>query len=753
MSGRATVLPDSGPPVEWTLGDLLRVLARRRMWILASASVCCALAVVYSLGATRRYRASALIEIQKQAHGEFGLENTTADAPTAAPSDSFDDNLNLQTEIGILQSDALTLDVIRRTGLEDSPDYFAPRGRHGAGVRSLLFGGQPVEPPGVALADAPNRRYAALRIFARRAKITPAAGTRLIAISYADPDPARAAAVVNAMIASLADYGYTSHSSAAAQSAAWLQGQLADLKQQTDTLDERAAALDRQTGALGDSDAHNVVLERLDELNASLAAAQSNRIVREAIWRAVESGDPEMLSGLGGNPGMGTSTQNSFALLQSLRAQEAVEKSQIAESAGRYGENWPALAEQRAGLATTERSIQEEVRRLGDRAHSDYQVAAQAESSARGAFEAQKALAAGQTGNAVALRLARQEADASRTLYISLENRLQQTGVLAGLHSSNFTVVAPALVPAPNHPSSPNFPLLAGLALSGGIAIGCTAAIARELTDDAIHSAADLEALTDAPLFAALPPAEEEKPWYGRLLPRPRPAELALEAAADFALPAAPSAYVEALHRLRADLLLSHSERAPQVIAIVPAADEGRTAPREASAETEAASLALGLAAVLAQHGAAVLYVDANLRRAASACANAAAPGLSDLLAGETACPCGPCASGPPLLSVLTAGPRPPCPSELMASERMRSLMGQWRQEFRFVVFDGPPAAFADALVLAQQADAVLIAARSGKTRRDQVLPAFHALSRQAPRHAVLGLVLEDVPGGWHAQA
>lgn len=766
MTQCASASSDSGPPVEWTLADMFAVLVRRRIWIVASLSATCALALMYCLCATPRYRATALIEVQKQSHGAFGLDNTTADSQTTALTDSFDDNLTLQTENGILRSDALTLNVIHRAGLETSPDYFAPRPGDLAWMRNLtrplFFWPKPLEPLSVPLVDAPNRRYAALKIFARRSTIAPTAGTRLISISYSDPDPVRAASVVNAMVDCLADFSFQAHSSDAAQSAMWLQNQLAELKKQTDALDDRAAALDRQTETFGDSDAHNVVLERLDELNASLAAAQSNRIVREAIWRAIQSGDPEIISGLGGNPGVGASTQNSFALLQSLRTQEAVAKSQIAESADRYGENWPALAEQRAGLATVEKSIQEEVHRLGDRAHSDYQVALQAENSARAAFDQQKALASGLTGNAVALRLARQEAEASRTLYTTLENRLQQTGVLQGLHSINFTVVAPALVPPPDHPSSPNVPLLAALALGGGIAIGCTGAIARELSDDAIHSSADLEALIGTPVFAALPWAQPAHPWYRRLLTSSRHIELALEAAAasDFGLSVPQSAYSEALHRLRASLLLSHSDRAPQVIAIMPAVPEARRNPphpgelHEAYHEYESPSLALNLAAVLAQHGASVLYIDANLRVAPPAGVGPVAPGLSDLLAGEQTLRYEHPPSSPPLLSTIHSGPRPPCPSELVSSTRMASLLTQWRQEFGFIVVDAPPAIYADALVLAQQADAVLISARSGESRRDEVLPAYHALGRQVQDHAVLGIVLENAAdGGLRAQA
>ena len=759
MRDRLSVSSDPAPPVEWTLVDLVSILMRRRVWILASLAITGTLAIIYAFAATPRYRATAVIEIQKQPRGAFGLDTSTGQSSAPGPGDSFDDNITFQTQIGILESDAVALDVIRRTGLESTPDYFAPHRSRLAGLRRLVFWREPLEPLSTSIESAPNRRYVALKIFSNHVKIAPANGTRLIVVSYSDPDPHRASAVVAAILQSLSDLSDHSRSSADAQSAAWLQTQLADLRRQTDTLDAQAAALDRQAGAFGDDDAHNVVLARLDDLNAALSTAQSNRIVREAIWRAVQSGDAEVISGLGGNPGAGPNTQNSFALLQSLRAQEAVAQSQIAESANRYGENWPALAEQRAGLATIRKSIQEEIHRLGDRAHSDYLVAQQSENAARDAYNQQRDLASRLTGSAVALRLARQEAGESRNLYTSLLGRLQQTGVLAGLHPTSFTVVTPALVPPSGHPATPNLLLLAALALAAGLALGCAAAIARELTDNAIHSAAELESLLEAPVFAALPAADPPRPrlrqWLRHLLPAPSNLSPEAEAGSDFALPVAASQYVEALHRLRANLLLSHSERAPQIILVANAEPAPRTTQQTqapAAYVENCPTLALNFAAILAQHGASTLYVDANLRAAPAAAAGPA--GLTDLLTDPTTTADDHAGPTPSLLTVLHTGPRPPCPSELIASARMSALLAAWREQYRFVVLDGPAPGFADALILAQQADAVLLSAQAGRTRRDAVLPAFHALSRQVPDRAVLGLILEDVPsGGSNAQA
>ncbi len=739
------------PPVEWTLADLFGVLARRRSWILWCVPVCCAAAVLYYFCSTPRYRATAEMEVQKESRGAFGLDNATADRPVTAVSDSFDDNLTLQTETGILESDAVTLEVIRRTGLESTPDYFAPRVARFAWLARaadpVFFWRKPLKPLSMPLADAPNRRYVALKIFASHRKIAPVAGTRLIAVSYSDPDPRRAAAVVDSLLQALADASFQSRSSAAARSAAWLSGQLADLRRQTDVLDERAAALDRAAGDYGDDEAHNVVLARLDSLNASLSGAESSRIVREAVWRAVQSGNPELISSLGGNPAAGSATQNAFALLQSLRGQESQAKAELAESANRYGENWPGVAEQRAHVATIQKSIQDEVGRLGDRARSDYEVSLHAESSARSAFEQQREIASGITGSAVALRLARQEADESRALYTSLLGRLQEAGVLEGLHSGNFSVVSPALVPAPDHPSSPNVPLLAALALGVGLATGCSCAVIREISDTAIHTAADLETLLDAAVFAVIPATDGALPWYRGILPRPNRSALTLQASAasDLAIPAQNSQLLASLQCLRASLLVSRSSRTPQVITVADSVDSRQ---KFTSPASDAPSVALGLAIVLAQHGASTLFVDADLRSDVipGAFTNS---GLSEMLADDSAAALPPPVAALPLLSILHAGARTPCPSELIASSRMGALLAAWRDEYSFVVIRTPAPSTADCLVLAQNSDAVLVAARAGETTRSVMQSAWHALSRQVPDHAVLGLILE----GAHARA
>ena len=206
---------------DWTLADLMIVLQRRRGYLVACIGCMLALATAYCLIATPRFQATGEIEVQKESPAAFGLENSVTGDTTTTGADSLDYSMTLETEAKILQSHTLALQVIKELGLETTHDYF-PLHQTGSSLPAwLLFWRKPVEPPAIYLEDAPNRRYLALKIFASRLKVTPETGTRLIEVSYSDPDPELASAVVNHLIQALTDYTYQARFHSTAQASAW----------------------------------------------------------------------------------------------------------------------------------------------------------------------------------------------------------------------------------------------------------------------------------------------------------------------------------------------------------------------------------------------------------------------------------------------------------------------------------------------------------------------------------------------------
>lgn len=165
--------------------------------------------------------------------------------------------------------------------------------------------------------------------------------------------------------------------------------------------------------------------------------------------------------------------------------------------------------------------------------------------------------------------------------------------------------------------------------------------------------------------------------------------------------------------------------------------------------EGKSATLA-NLAVVSAQAGRTVILVDADLRRPSlheiMGLTNRA--GLTTMMMDEGAL------AAPPLqetgiegLSLLTSGPLPPNPAELMGSRRMEEVIAALSQRAAHVFFDTPPiVAVTDAAVLATRVDGVLLVISAGKTRREDARSAVHRLQQINAR--LVGTVLTNVPMG-----
>ena len=96
-----------------------------------------------------------------------------------------------------------------------------------------------------------------------------------------------------------------------------------------------------------------------------------------------------------------------------------------------------------------------------------------------------------------------------------------------------------------------------------------------------------------------------------------------------------------------------------------------------------------------------------------------------------------------PNLRVLTSGPVPPNPAEILASQRVSDLLSRLRETATYVLIDTPPIiAVTDAAVLAPRVDGVLLVVNAGKTRRDLAVKARDML--QQVNANILGVVLNN---------
>ncbi len=138
-----------------------------------------------------------------------------------------------------------------------------------------------------------------------------------------------------------------------------------------------------------------------------------------------------------------------------------------------------------------------------------------------------------------------------------------------------------------------------------------------------------------------------------------------------------------------------------------------------------------------------MLLVDGDLRKPSlhSRLGLNQGPGLSNYLTGgagiaELVQP-----TDNPSLSVITAGPLPPTPAELLADVRLRAFIADAQKQFDLVVIDGPPVmGFADAPMVAAAVAGTLLVVESGRTGRGQVRSAIRRLRMGHAK--ILGVVL-----------
>jgi polysaccharide biosynthesis transport protein len=702
------VIAANTPSPELTLREIAAMLARRRAIIYMSLSIFFLLAILALVVSTRRYKSVGEIELQKDSTGSLGLQTDNGDAP----SDALEVNMIIQTQAKILESDSLALNVIEDLRLEQTEDY-----RHKWSpvdwVLGLFSQPGPPDPKGASLENSPHRRMRVLKIFHRRLTVKPVAGTRLIDVEFLSPDPQLAALVVNHLLQGLIEKGFQARYDATMQASSWLASQLDDLRNRTHELQARVVKLQQEAGvfALGDVDkdgkdqVYNPTVEKLQMATQAEAQAQSNRILKGAINEVANSGNAELLSGLAGNTLSGGSasagTGTSFNLIQNLRMQEATLQGQLQELSAKFGPAYPKLAEIRGNLNAVQGSIRDEVARIAGRAHNDFVVAEQTEHKTRRDFNTDKSEAEALNNKTIEYQMVRQEADETRSVYNDMSKHLKESGLLAGLRSTNISIVDWGK--ASDKPAKPVILLYLIGSIGLGLVFGIAAALLRDVTDTSIQDLRQIpRELGPAPLCAL--PFQKEKAvltagmgWVARsALP---------------ALGSPRSLFVESLRSLRTSLMLSRSGAPPRSVLVTsPLTGEGKS------------FLSWNLAIVFAQQGKRVLLCDANLRHPCLHRNLEINPevGLSTVLAGLSP-DFGAAATIPvhevPGLFLLPAGPLAPYPAELLASHQMATLVNTWEVQYDLVILDAPPVLqFTDSVVLSSMVNSVLLMARHQKT-------------------------------------
>ena len=655
----------------FSMARFLRIVRERR-WTIATFTIAVvALVMTASLLMKPQYEAVGRVVFHRDSDsGVLGFKGVD----TALLEDP-EDRAAIDTQIGILQTDALAMQVIKDLHLDENPKF--------AG-RLMPLGSED------RLMD----------LFHKNLKISKVKGTRLIEIDFRTADPKLAADVVNNLVNDYVDKFYKSQFQASTQISDFLSNQLKELQAKVTESQQKLVDYQKANGIFGMDDKQNIVIAKLDDLNTMLTAAEADRVQKEVSYRLARSGRPELIAKL-----------DPDNLITKLRGQQADLESQIAQASVQLGPANPKMKELSNQLAQVKQSLRAEVMRIGERINYEYQSAEAREDMLRRSLEEQKQAANTLNANVIQANILKHDFETNRQLYENLLQKQKEVGITSNLKSSNLWIVDPAR--PPKLPAEPKILRNFGLAVLFGVSGGILLALGLAKMNEKIDTLEQAILLSPSPSLGVVPllgvksknGAIGQFPGVNRnvkpeLVSSLQPLSLA----------------AECYRAMLTSVLLSHTTP-PTVILVTSAlSGEGKT------------TVSTNLAVALARSHKRVLLVDTDLRRPSvhRALRLTATAGLGAILKKsatfeEVVIGC----AAVPNLFVLPVGPvNLPDDTELLVSG-FKDLVARWREEFDHVVIDTPPVLpVTDAVRMSVEADSVILVVRAGQVAKDEFLRA-----------------------------
>ncbi|MGB7547708.1 MAG: polysaccharide biosynthesis tyrosine autokinase [Terracidiphilus sp.] len=671
-----------------TFGRFLQFMKKRGWLVLVAVALGLAAGFTANVMLHKEYTAVAQIEIVPDMSSQFRMEQV-------ADMGSGDDAEKLDTETAILESRSMALQTIRSLHLESNPDFLE------------LPNGHPWD------LSKPDVRDTLIEEFLGGLNISRAGHTSILQISVTSSKPALASLIANTLIDNYIERSFRDNYTATVKISGWLSSQLNDLKGNLEKSQSQMVAYQRDLGIIGYDPKDSILVTSLEELNKQYANAKVDRMVKEASLKAIKSAPPGVIDA-------GASQD---LALQDAKQSLAQQKTEYTLQIQTYGPAYPPVKALKAQIDQLERNLAAEENAVVSSAQKEFDAAQSNEDALRRQLDAETQDAYNNGEKGAKFAFARQNYDANRLLYDGLQERLQEAGIMAGLHSTSIHIVDNADLPV--YASHPKVHVNLAIGVGTGLLLGFGLALLLEAMDTNLKTMTDIEQALQLPLLAAIPAVETEE-----LLP---------SKFRDVAVSKGTSSWsriAEALRGMRTSILLSSPGSPPKVIMI--------TSTRPADGKSSVATL---MAITFALNGSRVLLIDADLRRPTVHLRFRIGKGLglSSVLSGKTTYREA-ITEWPELtnLHIMTSGPVPPLPSELLGSKQMEDLLETLRAEYDFILVDTPPVlAVTDASILGRLTDAVVLIIRYGTAQRHVVQRSIDLLDRSGAH--LLGVAINAV--------
>jgi len=716
------------------LRDYLFVVLKRK-WLIISLCL-----VVTSLVAVQMFRQPSIYEAETTIRIEQRTQNVlqTRDfVLNAQPDANF-----WGTQIKLLQSNTLARQVALSLDLQHNPNFFGSGAQGGVftALRRMVSGEKkpqaaPAKAPGglqvvgqTQLQEEPltAEELSALEPYEDAIigaeRVEGIVGTNLFNIKYRHTDPEMAQKVANALAEVFQANNIERATQNSSKAGDLLAREIASLQEKIRHDTESLFNYAREKGLRPTLDSSlDVQGQRLQDVSKQLLAAEDRRKNAQAIYLSAKSStDTNSIPEIQKSERI-TNMQGRLSELKERKAALKVS----------YTDEWPEVKKTQAAIERLEAELAKASQEAIGMLKADYEAALAHENSLRQMYNEQRGVTDQQTRDQIEMAAYTQRLETNKQYLNTLMQKQREVQIAQGDKGSEVRIENYSRIPrAPVGPARLRNVMIAfALSLVAGIGL----AFLLDFLDDTVKSIDDIDRYIHLPALAMIPASRGAARLKG--LPQaasPGPSEsTALAMIDDVRSPIA-----ESYRHLRTSLLLSSAGQPPKTILVTSSQpSEGKT------------TTAINTAFMLAQTGAEVLIIDCDLRRPRlhSQFEVGNSKGLTTWLSGERnldnllqTC------ARTPNLKILTSGPVPPNPAELIGSEEMRKLLAQLSERFAHIIIDSPPAiSFTDASILSTMVDGVMLVVHGGRSSRAVVRRAKQQLLDVGAH--IFGVVLNNV--------
>ncbi|MBZ9868925.1 lipopolysaccharide biosynthesis protein [Mesorhizobium sp. CA15] len=461
-------------PATVELGDLGRILLRRRKLIFATVALLTIATLIYAFLTPALYSSTAQIIIDPQ---DLQVVTNDVNPSRISPDGGI---TQVESQVSVAQSNGVLLRAIKATNLTENPDFNGQGGL--GGWLGMFFGASDGDRTAETL-DALRRRLAVKR----DDKVL------VLNIIITAKSADLAAELANAIAQAYLDDQAEARSKAAADASDAISARLEDQRKR---VEQAANAVETYKAE------HNMVMaagnlvsdQELTDLNTQLTAAQT----RTAQLKA----QVDQLRRQGGAPDA-TSEAMRSPVIASLRAQEATLVDQISQFGTELGPRHPSMISAQQQLSDLRKLISRELGRLVTAAETDYERASANQKTLEAKVASLKGKSLDTDQASVRLRELQRDLDAVRTVYANYLQRAQETREQTNVNSTNARIISEAM-PALKKSWPPKGLLIFG-AIFGGLALGIGMALIAEYLSPTVLSANQMQSAIEAPVLGVLP--------------------------------------------------------------------------------------------------------------------------------------------------------------------------------------------------------------------------------------------------------